>query len=202
MHQGIGMTHLQLITDAGHTLTAALGLDEDDTIGTVGTIDGSGSIFQHRDALHLIHVEVVELFLTLLRVLIDEVVDHVKRSRVGITTDILTTDIGSRRREHHGITSLTDGDGGVLTGTTGRWHTHVHGGRDTDEGLREGAHGKVFQFFGVDDLHGARHVLRFQGSISHDDHIVERVGIFLQHDSHIVGELGNGLRDKSDVADS
>ena len=53
-------THRSAVADAGRTHLTFLGSHQDDTVSSTGTVDGSRSILQHRDALHLRGVKVVE----------------------------------------------------------------------------------------------------------------------------------------------
>ena len=124
MHHGIHIAQLSLIADAGSTGLASLGLHQDNAVGTVGTRDSGRSVLQNGDALHLVHVEVVEFLFTLIAVLIDEIIDDVKRSGVDVTAGSGAVHI-SRGNQGHGVTGSTDGNGGILTGATRRRHRHV-----------------------------------------------------------------------------
>ena len=102
MLDGTYPSQLGLVRNAGLAGLTALGLHEDDTIGTISTIDGGFGILQNRNRLYLVDIQVVELFLTLVTILIDKVVDNIKRTGVDVGTDGSTRHV-LLRNQGHGI---------------------------------------------------------------------------------------------------
>ena len=182
---GVGDTELSVVGNLRGAHLPAFGLHEHDTLCGAGAVDGSRSVLQDGDALHLVGVEVVErLFVG------HEVVDDIERRRAGLST---LAGIGGSHL------CLADLQGRSLTGTA----EATAGAESVDESAQGGAevaHREVLDFVGLDDLDGTRDVLHLLSTVTHDDHFVEFHHVLAQGHLHAVLR-SDGLGDIADVGD-
>ena len=177
---GVGLHRQRSIEgDRGLALLRALGRDDDDTIGSLRTIDGGrGGIFQHLDRLYVIAVDNGTGVLTG-----HHTVDHVKRA-VGIATERGgTTDRGSGAKS--------------TRRTIGR---HGHTGYTTLQRLHDITCRHVGHIFHFNDRDRTGQIGFLFGRVTYYHHFTQSLRILLQLDVELRSGL-HGYGDESYVGD-
>ncbi len=177
-----GHGHHTVIGELGVSGLTVLGGNEDDTVGTLGTIDsGSRGILedfhahnigrvnggQRGDGGHTTITQSItetEVGTGITATLNNHAVNHIQRFGVGV---------------HRGL--ATNADGGAGTRSTGRLHGGNTGGASLQGLVQVGDDGALQVFF----LHrdgSAGEVTPFHSTVTHDDNFVEEFGILFQED--------------------
>ena len=213
---GIGDAERIVEVDGGLLVAvAALGGDDDHTVGGLRTIDGGGrSILHDGDALDVVDVETGEVVQATGIVARDAVVEVIaivgSLDRVDLFADgrcnIAVVDFGGyavddvervgRTRKR---STATDAEANGTTRGAIRLGD-VHARHLADQRIIDGDRGKVLYLFALDCRDGAREVLAKRAAVAHDDGLLEALGALAQADSQFVLDV-NDLGDIADKAD-
>ena len=155
-----------VVRDPRLAVLAALGRDQDHAEGGARTVDrGRGRVLQHRDVVHVLRVQGVDVAL--------HAVDQDQRSVRGTGTDGTVTTDPDR---HVGVD---------ITGRMGQLQTGEH----TLQGARDVHDRTGLDVLGRRNGHGTRQVHLLLRAETHHDHILEHRGVLTE--DHVVGSAGS-----------
>ena len=173
-----GVEHVELLGDMGEAevggevylhvaLLAVLRGDDDHAVGSHRAIDGSsGTILEYFHGLYVLWVDVVDVA--------GEAINDIQRLVVakGLDATYLHAESGT----------------GIATALE-----NAHAGHLSFESLGGIGGGAFGQVGGVDRGNGSREVALLHRAITHDDNLVESLGVFSETDAHVVTCLGHKI---------
>ena len=169
--QGAGVqAHLRVQRDDGVLLAGALGRDDDDAVRAAGAVQGvGGGVLEDGHRFHVLRVDHVH-------VLDGHAVHDEQRALPGVDG-----------------TETADADGRRVAGGAGGG-AHLHARHLSVQGGSDGGDLRLGEFVGLHHLRGAREGLLGGGTESHDDGLVQHLGVFLEDDvDDGASAHGNGL---------